>query len=220
MKGDPIDVQIRILASRMSRFARDDRLEMFRDLEMVGWETYLNQVQRGKVEFFYQIKNAMQDYISLWQRGITWQDKGHRTPFPLFVDGGLEDWRCDSDEFSPERQLICREEVEAEVKKRDAWLRPSINKNKTECKQGHEFTEGNVYLNKKTGGRSCLTCRQLRNARTESLMKIKRKQIRQELKIIGVLNMELQREVANAVKYQRITGGDFGADSEAEGRKG
>jgi HNH endonuclease len=34
---------------------------------------------------------------------------------------------------------------------------------KTHCKFGHEYTPSTTYLNPKTGGRSCRTCRQHRN---------------------------------------------------------
>lgn len=42
-----------------------------------------------------------------------------------------------------------------------------LNRSRTHCRRGHEFTPENTYLDKR-GSRNCLACRRLRSASTSS----------------------------------------------------
>ncbi len=86
--------------------------------------------------------------------------KAHRWAF-LHLIGPIPDG-LQVDHLCRNRKCVNPEHMEA-VTVRENVLRgigrTAVNARKTRCKEGHEFTEANTYINKSTGGRVCRKCR-------------------------------------------------------------
>jgi len=92
----------------------------------------------------------------------SWQVFNGDIPKGLYVCHKCNNKRC----LNPEHLYLGTHQQNTKDAYRDGLMNPHKgqriqalnNKNKTHCKQGHEFTEENTYIGKTSGKRSCKIC--------------------------------------------------------------